>query len=62
MSAKRILLGVTGGIAAYKAAELTRLVVKAGHRVDVVMTDAATRFVTPTTFQALSGHAVYTSH
>nr|WP_294867832.1 bifunctional phosphopantothenoylcysteine decarboxylase/phosphopantothenate--cysteine ligase CoaBC [uncultured Pseudogulbenkiania sp.] len=61
MSAKRILLGVTGGIAAYKAAELTRLLVKAGHRVDVVMTDAATRFVTPTTFQALSGHAVYTS-
>ncbi|MBI3145364.1 MAG: bifunctional phosphopantothenoylcysteine decarboxylase/phosphopantothenate--cysteine ligase CoaBC [Pseudogulbenkiania sp.] len=61
MSAKRILLGVTGGIAAYKAAELTRLLVKAGHRVDVVMSEAATRFVTPTTFQALSGHAVYTS-
>ncbi|MCL6263919.1 bifunctional phosphopantothenoylcysteine decarboxylase/phosphopantothenate--cysteine ligase CoaBC [Craterilacuibacter sp. RT1T] len=60
MTAKRILLGVTGGVAAYKAAELTRLFVKAGHRVEVVMTQAATRFVTPLTFQALSGHAVYT--
>ncbi|MCP9759927.1 bifunctional phosphopantothenoylcysteine decarboxylase/phosphopantothenate--cysteine ligase CoaBC [Aquitalea sp. S1-19] len=60
MTAKRILLGVTGGVAAYKAAELTRLFVKAGHHVEVVMTEAATRFVTPLTFQALSGHAVYT--
>ena len=56
----RIVLGVTGGIAAYKAAELTRLLVKAGTIVDVVMTDAATRFVTPTTFQALSGRPVLT--
>jgi phosphopantothenoylcysteine decarboxylase/phosphopantothenate--cysteine ligase len=60
MTARRILLGVSGGIAAYKAAELTRLLVKAGHTVEVVMTEAATRFVTPVTFQALSGHAVYT--
>ena len=52
--------GVTGGIAAYKAAELTRLFVKAGIVVDVVMTEAATRFVTPTTFQALSGRPVFT--
>lgn len=57
---KRILLGVTGGIAAYKAAELTRLLVKAGARVQVVMTQAATGFVTAKTFQALSGMAVVT--
>lgn len=60
MPDKHILLGVTGGIAAYKAAELTRLLVKAGHQVEVVMTEAATRFVAPLTFQALSGHPVYT--
>jgi phosphopantothenoylcysteine decarboxylase/phosphopantothenate--cysteine ligase len=56
----RVVQGVTGGIAAYKAAELTRLFVKAGIAVDVVMTDAATRFVTPLTFQALSGRPVLT--
>ena len=56
----RVVLGVTGGIAAYKAAELTRLLVKAGVQVDVVMTDAATKFVTPVTFQALSGRPVLT--
>jgi len=56
----RVVLGVTGGIAAYKAAELTRILVKAGTAVDVVMTDAATRFVTPMTFQALSGRPVLT--
>jgi phosphopantothenoylcysteine decarboxylase/phosphopantothenate--cysteine ligase len=55
---RRLVLGVTGGIAAYKAAELTRLFVKAGIAVDVVMTDAATHFVTPLTFQALSGRPV----
>ena len=55
-----ILLGVTGGIAAYKAAELTRLLVKDGLRVQVAMTDAATRFVGPLTFQALSGRPVLT--
>jgi phosphopantothenoylcysteine decarboxylase / phosphopantothenate---cysteine ligase len=56
----RVVLGVTGGIAAYKAAELTRLLVKAGIVVDVVMTDAATHFVAPVTFQALSGRPVFT--
>ena len=53
----RVVQGVTGGIAAYKTAELVRLFVKAGIAVDVVMTAAATRFVTATTFQALSGFA-----
>ena len=57
----KILLGVTGGIAAYKAAELCRLLVKANADVRVVMTDAAQRFVTPLTFQALSGKPVLTS-
>ncbi len=56
----RIVLGVSGGVAAYKAAELTRLMVKAGWDVHVVMTEAATRFVTPVTFQALSGNPVFT--
>ena len=55
-----ILLGVTGGIAAYKAAELTRLLVKDGLCVQVAMTDAATRFVGPLTFRALSGRPVLT--
>src|SRR4051794_20533152 len=53
-----VVLGVTGGIAAYKAAELTRLLVKEGIAVDVVLTPAATQFVTAMTFQALSGRAV----
>ncbi len=57
----KILLGVTGGIAAYKAAELCRLLVKAGADVRVAMTDAAQQFVTPRTFQALSGKPVLTS-
>lgn len=57
---RNILLGVTGGIAAYKAAELCRLLVKAGARVQVAMTEAATRFVGPLTFQALSGRPVLT--
>jgi len=59
-NSKRILLGVTGGIAAYKAAELLRLLVKAGHEVQVAMTEAATHFVGPATFQALSGRPVLT--
>ncbi|MBW7900722.1 MAG: bifunctional phosphopantothenoylcysteine decarboxylase/phosphopantothenate--cysteine ligase CoaBC [Rhodocyclaceae bacterium] len=57
---KHIVLGVSGGIAAYKAAELTRLLVKAGAAVQVVMTEGATHFVTPVTFQALSGRTVFT--
>jgi phosphopantothenoylcysteine decarboxylase/phosphopantothenate--cysteine ligase len=56
---KNILLGVTGGIAAYKSAELVRLLVKAGAEVRVVMTPAAAEFVQPLTYQALSGHKVY---
>lgn len=56
---KRILLGITGGIAAYKCAELTRLLVKAGADVRIVMTQAATEFITPLTMQALSGHRVH---
>ena len=54
----RIVLGVTGGIAAYKAAELVRLLVKDGITVDVVLTDSGARFVTAMTFQALSGRPV----
>ncbi len=60
LKGKRILLGLTGGIAAYKAAELARLLVKAGAEVRVAMTEAATRFVTPMTLQALSGQPVWT--
>jgi phosphopantothenoylcysteine decarboxylase/phosphopantothenate--cysteine ligase len=56
----RIVLGLTGGIAAYKAAELTRLLVNEGIAVDVVMTAAATQFIAPMTLQALSGHPVLT--
>jgi phosphopantothenoylcysteine decarboxylase / phosphopantothenate---cysteine ligase len=55
---KRVLLGVTGGIAAYKAAELCSKLVQAGAEVDVLMTEAATRFVGPVTFSALSGRPV----
>lgn len=57
----RIILGITGGIAAYKAAELTRLLVKQGVQVQVAMTEAAGHFITPTTMQALSGHPVLSS-
>ena len=55
---KRILLGITGGIAAYKCGELTRLLVKAGAQVRVAMTKASTEFITPLTMQALSGNRV----
>ncbi len=57
-SGKRVLLGVTGGIAAYKSCELVRLLGREGARVRVVLTESATRFVTPLTFQALSGNPV----
>jgi phosphopantothenoylcysteine decarboxylase/phosphopantothenate--cysteine ligase len=60
MQGKRILLGVTGGIAAYKSADLVRRLMEQGAQVQVVMTAAAREFVTPTTFQALSGRAVRT--
>ncbi len=55
------MLGLTGGIACYKIAELTRLLTKAGATVQVAMTEAATQFITPVTMQALSGRPVYTS-
>jgi len=57
---KKIVLGLTGGIACYKAAEFTRALVKAGASVQAVMTEAARHFITPVTMQALSGHTVYT--
>jgi phosphopantothenoylcysteine decarboxylase/phosphopantothenate--cysteine ligase len=57
---RKVVLGVTGGIAAYKAAELTRELTRRGFEVEVVMTDAARGFVTPETFQALSANPVYT--
>ena len=60
MSGKRILLGVTGGIAAYKSADLVRRLRDAGGEVRVVMTRGAQAFVTPLTFQAVSGHPVHT--
>ena len=60
LQGKHIVLGISGGIAAYKAAELTRLLTKAGATVQVVMTAGATHFVTPVTFQALSGRTVFT--
>jgi len=56
----RVVLGVTGGIAAYKSAELVRLLVKDGVVVDLILTEAGSRFVTATTFQALSGRPVLT--
>lgn len=59
LQGKRIVIGVTGGIAAYKAAELVRLLGKQGADVQVAMTEGATHFVTATTFQALSGKPVY---
>lgn len=61
LSNKRILLGITGGIAAYKACELVRLFIKAGAQVRVVMTAGACEFITPLTLQALSGNPVHTA-
>jgi phosphopantothenoylcysteine decarboxylase/phosphopantothenate--cysteine ligase len=58
---KKILLGISGGIAAYKSPELVRQLIKEGASVQVVMTDAATQFVTATTLQAVSGHPVFIS-
>jgi phosphopantothenoylcysteine decarboxylase/phosphopantothenate--cysteine ligase len=60
LAGRRVLLGVTGGIAAYKACILTRLLTQAGAMVQVVMTPSATRFVGPDTFAALSGRPAYT--
>ena len=59
ITAKKIVLGITGGIAAYKAAELVRLLVKSNIEVTVVMTESACQFITPVTMQALSGKPVF---
>ncbi|OUM01042.1 bifunctional phosphopantothenoylcysteine decarboxylase/phosphopantothenate--cysteine ligase CoaBC [Variovorax sp. JS1663] len=61
LAGKHIVMGLTGGIACYKSAELCRLLVKGGATVQVVMTEAATQFMTPVTMQALSGRPVYLS-
>ena len=61
LAGRHIVLGLTGGIACYKAAALTRLLVKAGGTVQVVMTQAAEQFITAVTMQALSGRSVFTS-
>ena len=58
---RHIVLGLSGGVACYKSAELVRLLVKAGATVQVVMTEAATQFITPVTMQALSNRSVYLS-
>jgi phosphopantothenoylcysteine decarboxylase/phosphopantothenate--cysteine ligase len=60
LKGKKIVLGLSGGVACYKAAELCRALVKEGASVQVVMTDAATHFIGPVTMQALSGRTVYT--
>jgi phosphopantothenoylcysteine decarboxylase/phosphopantothenate--cysteine ligase len=61
LAGQRILLGITGGIAAYKAADLSRRLQDAGAQVRVVMTEGAQQFITPLTLQALTGEAVRTS-
>src|ERR1700747_2510613 len=58
LAGRRVVLGVTGGIAAYKAPEICRLLIKAGAAVQVVMTDAAAQFVPPLTLQTVSGRKV----
>jgi phosphopantothenoylcysteine decarboxylase/phosphopantothenate--cysteine ligase len=60
LQGKQIVLGVSGGIACYKSAELVRRLIERGAKVDVVMTESACQFVMPATFQALSGRPVYT--
>eukprot|EP01136_Pigoraptor_vietnamica_P003520 Opistho-1_new@32873 len=61
LAGKHVLLGLSGGIACYKSAELVRLLIKAGATVQVVMTEAAEAFITPVTLQALSNRPVVTS-
>ena len=61
LDGKHIVLGLSGGVACYKAAELSRLLIKAGASVQVVMTEAAEQFITPVTMQALTGRTVYGS-
>ncbi|MDH3461482.1 MAG: phosphopantothenate synthase, partial [Burkholderiaceae bacterium] len=61
LAGKHIVLGLTGGVACYKAAELARLLVKAGATLQVVMTQAAEQFITAVTMQALSNRSVVSS-
>jgi phosphopantothenoylcysteine decarboxylase/phosphopantothenate--cysteine ligase len=61
LAGKHLVLGLSGGIACYKSAELCRALIKSGATVQVVMTEAAAQFITPVTMQALSGRPVYTS-
>lgn len=61
LAGRKVIVAVTGGIAVYKVAALTSKLVQSGATVRVIMTEAATRFVTPLTFQSLSGHTVITS-
>ncbi len=60
LSGKRIVLGVTGSIACYKAADLASKLTQAGAQVDVILTRAATQFITPLTFQSVTGRRAYT--
>lgn len=60
-ASEKVLLGVSGGIACYKGCAVTSKLVQSGRDVTVIMTESATRFVTPVTFEALSGNHVYTS-
>ena len=61
LQGKHLVLGLTGGIACYKAAELTRELIRAGATVQVVMTEAAEHFITAVTMQALTNRPVFTS-
>ena len=61
LAGKHIVLGLSGGVACYKAADFCRQLIKAGATVQVVMTEAAEQFITPVTMQALSGRTVYGS-
>ena len=61
LAGKHVVLGLSGGVACYKSAQLCRLLIKAGATVQVVMTEAAEQFITPVTMQALSGRTVYGS-
>ena len=61
LQGKHIVLGLTGGVACFKSAELCRELIRQGATVQVVMTEAACQFITPVTMQALSGRPVYTS-
>jgi phosphopantothenoylcysteine decarboxylase/phosphopantothenate--cysteine ligase len=61
LAGKHIVLGLSGGVACYKAADLCRQLIKEGATVQVVMTEAAEQFITPVTMQALSGRSVYGS-